>query len=61
MTQKKEGIKVALHMPENEHALRQFEKRICEFYSAQVERRLSALPKEKQLEVLDIIISGLPY
>ena len=54
----KKEIKAVLHMPESEHAIRQFEKKICDFYVAQVEQKLHSLPKEKKLEVLDIILSS---
>ncbi len=52
MKQKRREIKAVLHMPDSENAIRQFEQRICDFYSAQVEHRLAAMTKEKKLEVL---------
>jgi len=55
--QKKE-IRAVLVLPKSENALRQFEKKICDFYVTQVERRLQSLPKEKKLEVLDMILSS---
>lgn len=54
----KKEIKAVLHLPENEYAIRQFEKKICDFYATQVEQRLRFLQKEKKLEVLDIMISN---
>jgi len=54
----KKEIKAVLHLPESEHAINQFEKKICDFYVAQVEQKLHSLPKDKKLEVLDIIISS---
>ena len=54
----KKEIKAVLHLPESVHAISQFEKKICDFYIAQVEQKLLSLPKEKKLEVLDIIISS---
>jgi hypothetical protein len=56
--QKRKEIKAVLHLPENEQAIRQFEKKICDFYAAQVEQRLHSLPKEKKLEVLKIMLSS---
>ena len=54
----KKEIKAVLHLPESENAIRQFEQKICDFYVAQVEQKLRSLPKEKKLEVLDIILSS---
>ena len=54
----KKEIKAVLHLPKSENAIRQFEQRIVDFYVAQVEQKLHSLPKEKKLEVLDIIISS---
>ncbi len=57
MKQKRREIKAVLHMPESENAVRQFEQRICNFYTTQVEHRLAAMTKEKKLEVLNIMIA----
>ena len=57
MGQKKKEIKAVLHLPENVNTIRRFEKKMCDFYAAQVEQRLQSLPKEKKLEVLDIMIA----
>jgi len=54
----KKEIKAVLHLPESENAIRQFEKKICDFYVAQVEQKLRPLPKERKLEVLDIMLSS---
>ena len=54
----KKEIKAVLHLPESENAIRQFEKKICDFYIAQVEQKLRSLPKEKKLEALDIILAS---
>lgn len=58
MGQKKKEIKAVLHLPDNEYSKRRFEEKIFDFYTAQVEKRLSSLPKEKKLEVLDIMLSS---
>ncbi len=57
MGQKKKEIRVVLHLPDSQYAIRQFEKKIIDFYVLQVERRLASLPKEKKLKVLDIMLS----
>ena len=56
--QKKKEIKVVLHLPENEQAIRRFEKKMCDFYANQVEKMLHSLPKEKKLETLQSMISS---
>ena len=58
MGQKKKEIKAILHLPDGEDAKRQFEKKISDFYIAQVEQRLRPLPKEKKLEVLNIMLAN---
>jgi len=57
MGRQKKEIKVVLCLPKSEYALRQFEKRMCDFYATQVERRLQPLPKEKKLEVVDALLA----
>ena len=56
MSRKKKEITAVLHLPESEQAIRQFEKRICDFYVAQVEKRIRSLPKEQKLEVIDALL-----
>ena len=58
MKRQKKEIKAVLHLPKSDQAIRQFEKRMCDFYAAQVEKRLHSLPKEQKLEVLDAILSS---
>ncbi len=58
MGQKTRVIKAVLHLPKNERAVRQFEKKLCDFYASQVELKLVSLPKCKKLEVLDIMLSN---
>lgn len=53
---KKKEIRAVLHLPENENAMRQFEKKICDLYISLVEQKLHSLPKEKKLEVIDAIL-----
>ena len=58
MGRKTKEIKAVLHLPDNEHAIRQFEKKICNFYTKQVEQRLGPLPKERKLEALQALIKN---
>ena len=58
MRRQKKEIKAVLHLPKSDQALRQFEKRMCDFYAAQVEKRLHSLPKEQKLEVLNAMLSN---
>jgi len=58
MGRQKKEIKAVLVLPKSEKALRQFEKKICDFYAAQVEQRLQSLPKEKKLEVIDALLAS---
>ena len=58
MGRTKKEITAVLHLPESDRAIRQFEKKLCDFYAAQVERRLQSLPREKKLEVIDAIIAS---
>ena len=58
MRRQKKEIKAVLHLPKSDQAIRQFEKRMCDFYAAQVEKRLHSLPKEQKLEVLDAMLSS---
>ena len=58
MGRSKKEIRAVLHLPDNEQALRQFEKKICDFYAAQVERKLHSLPKDKKIEIVDALIAN---
>ena len=58
MRRQKKEIKAVLHLPKSDQAIRQFEKRMCDFYASQVEKRLHSLPKEQKLEVLDAMLSS---
>ena len=58
MRRQKKEIKAVLHLPKSDQAIRQFEKRMCDFYAAQVEKKLHSLPKEQKLEVLDAMLSS---
>ncbi|MCL2197982.1 MAG: hypothetical protein FWB80_03565 [Defluviitaleaceae bacterium] len=58
--QKKE-IKSTLHLPKSENAIRRFEETLIDFYAAQVEKGLQSFPKEKKLEILDIMIESIQY
>jgi hypothetical protein len=49
-------IKVILHPPERGLSL--FEKNVNDFYISQIEKRLNALPKEKRLEVLELLYTN---
>ena len=59
MRRQKKEIKAVLHLPKSGQAIRQFEKRMCDFYAALVEKRLHSLPKEQKLEVLDAMLSSI--
>ena len=56
MRRPKKEIKAVIMPPKNEHTLRLFEKRMCDFYASQVEQRLRSLPKEQKLEIVDALI-----
>jgi len=56
MSRQKKEIKAILHLPKSEHAQRQFEKKMCDFYIAQVEKRIQSLPKQQKLEVVDALL-----
>ena len=58
MGRQKKEIKAILCLPKSEHIIYQFEKRMGDFYAAQVERGLRPLPKEEKIEALDAIISS---
>ena len=51
-------IKAVLHLPDNERTIHRFEKKLCDFYTAQVEKELRHLSKEKKLEVLQELLTG---
>ena len=54
----KKEVNVVLHLPKNEYAVRQFEKKICDFYVAQVEQKLASFPKKKKIEVINAILAN---
>jgi len=58
MPRQEKQIKAIIVLPEGAHGKRIFEKRICDFYAAQVEQRLHSLPKEQKLEVLDTLLAA---
>lgn len=58
VARKTNEIKAVMHLPESETAIRQFEKKICNFYAAQVEKKLCSLPKKEKLEVLQNLIEN---
>lgn len=58
MGRQKKEIKAVIILPESEHAIRQFEKKISNFYATQVEQKLHSLPKEQKLEVLDALLAA---
>jgi len=60
MGRQKKEIKAVLCLPKSDHALRQFDKRMSDFYATQVERRLQSLPKAKKLEVIDALLASTP-
>ena len=56
MLRQKKEIKAVLVQPMSEHTLRLFEKKMCDFYVSQVEQSLQSMPKEKKLEVVDVLL-----
>jgi len=58
MSRCKKEIKAVIVPPKSERAKQAFQKKMCDFYAAQVEHRLRALPKEKKLEVLEIMLAS---
>jgi hypothetical protein len=58
MGRQKKEIKAVIVPPKSKHGMRQFEKRISDFYAAQVEQRLRSLPKEQKLEVIDALLAS---
>ncbi|MCL2203416.1 MAG: hypothetical protein FWB88_05715 [Defluviitaleaceae bacterium] len=58
MRRQKKEIKAVIMPPKNEHTLRLFEKKMCDFYASQVEQRLRPLPKNQKLEVVDALIAS---
>ena len=57
MRRQKKEIKAVIMPPKNEQTLRLFEKRMSEFYVAQVEKQLLPLPKEQKLRVIDTLLA----
>ena len=58
MGRQRKEIKAVIIPPKSKQGISQFEKRICDFYAAQVEQRLRSLPKEQKLEVLDALLES---
>ena len=58
MKRHKKEIKAVIVMPENKNTLRQFEKKLNDFYITQVEKRIQHLPKEQKLEVIDALLAS---
>ena len=58
MGRQRKEIKAVIVPPKSKQGIRQFEKRICDFYAAQVEQRLRSLPKEQKLEVIDALLAS---
>ena len=58
MGRQRKEIKAVLCLPKSGKALHQFEKRMSDFYAAQVEKRLQSLPKEQKLEVIDALLAS---
>jgi len=58
MRRQRKEIKAVLVPPKSENAKRLFQKRMCDFYVAQVEQRLRSLPKEQKLEVIDALLAS---
>ncbi|GHU81383.1 hypothetical protein FACS1894191_8230 [Clostridia bacterium] len=47
-------IKVVLHLPETDIGVDIFRRKLCDFYSTQIEKRIHTYPleKEEKLEIL---------
>jgi len=58
MGRQRKEIKAVIVPPKCKQGMRQFEKKICDFYAAQVEQRLRSLPKEQKLEVIDALLAS---
>jgi hypothetical protein len=58
MPRQKKEIRAVIVPPKNEHTLRLFEKRMCDFYASQVEQKLRSLPKEQKLEIVDALLAS---
>jgi len=58
MSRCKKEIKAVIVPPKSERAKQAFQKKMCDFYAAQVERRLQSLPKEQKLEVIDALLAS---
>jgi len=58
MSRQKKEIKVVIVPPKSEHAKQQFQKRMSDFYAAQVERQLQPFPKEQKLKIIDELLAS---
>lgn len=58
MGRKCKEIKAVLYLPESENGICHFDKKICDFYAAQVEKKLhsSNLTKQQKLEILHLLM-----
>lgn len=58
MGRKYKEIKAVLYISESENGKRRFEKKICDFYAAQVEKKLHSynLTKQQKLEILQLLM-----
>ena len=61
MGRKRQQITAILHLPESEAAVMQFSKKICEFYSVQVEKKLHSLDitKQEKLAIISSLMNDL--
>lgn len=59
MGRKHWNITAVLHLPESEAAVGRFEKTLCDFYAAQVEKKLraSGLTKQEKQEVISLLLT----
>ena len=58
MGKQKKEITAVIIPPKSEHAKQQFQKKMSDFYAAQVEKRLLSLPKEQKLQIIDALITS---
>jgi len=58
MSRHRKEIRAVIVPPKSERAKQQFQKKMCDFYASQVERRLQSLPKKQKLEVIDALLAS---
>jgi len=58
MSRHRKEIRAIVVPPKSECTKQQFQKKMCDFYISQVERRLQSLPKERKLEVIDALLAS---